>query len=173
MDLRSIQKPLKERYRADPRASRITLTARGSQAGAPVACSVDIGRALYEAQAHAGVGGPGTAACSGDLLLGALAACAQITCQMVAASMQVPIERIDVVVEGDLDLSGTLGLSRDVPVGFEAIRMRFDVEAPRATGPQLTALREKTEQYCVVMQTLSRPPGLEVSWGASPETSAP
>jgi len=173
MDLRSIQKPLKERYRADPRASRITLTARGSQAGAPVACSVDIGRALYEAQAHVGVGGPGTAACSGDLLLGALAACAQITCQMVAASMQVPIERIDVVVEGDLDLSGTLGLSRDVPVGFEAIRMRFDIEAPGATGPQLTALREKTEQYCVVMQTLSRPPELEVSWGASPETSTP
>jgi len=165
MDLKSLQKPLKERYRADPSASKITLTARGSQTGAPVACSVDIGRALYEAQAHAGVGGPGTAACSGDLLLGALAACAQITCQMVAASMGVPVQRIDVVVEGDLDLSGTLGVSREVPVGFQAIRMRFDIEAPEATPEQLDALHRKTEQYCVVMQTLSQPPGLDVSWG--------
>ena len=165
MDLKSLQKPLKERYRADPSASKITLTAHGSQTGAPVACSVDIGRALYEAQAHQGVGGPGTAACSGDLLLGALAACAQITFQMVAASMGVPVQRIDVVVEGDLDLSGTLGVSREVPVGFQAIRMRFDLEAPGATPEQLDTLRRKTEQYCVVMQTLSQPPGLDVSWG--------
>src|SRR5262249_22076364 len=103
MDLKSLQKPLKEKYRADPSASWITLKASGSQSAAPVACSVDIGRAVYEAQAHAGVGGPGTAACSGDLLLGALAACAQITCQMVAAAMGVPVERIEVTVEGDLD----------------------------------------------------------------------
>jgi uncharacterized OsmC-like protein len=164
MDLKSLQKPLKERYRADPAASRITLRAEGSQTSAPVACSIDIGRAVYEAQAHTGVGGPGTSACSGDLLLGALAACAQITCQMVAAAMQIPAERIDVVVEGDLDLRGTLGLSREVPVGFERIRLRLDVDAPRATEDQMRALREKTEQYCVVMQTLSHPPELQVEW---------
>ena len=87
MDLRSLQKPLKDKYRAQPGSSRITLTAKGGESGAPIACSVDIGRAVYEAQAHAGVGGAGTGACSGDLLLGALAACAQVTCQMVATAM--------------------------------------------------------------------------------------
>jgi uncharacterized OsmC-like protein len=165
VDVKSVQKPLKERYRADPGSSRITLTARGGQEGTPIACSVDIGRAVYEAQAHTGVGGAGTAACSGDLLLGALAACAQITCQMVAAAMGIPTERIAVAVEGDLDLAGTLGISRDVPVGFETIRLRFDISAPGATAQQLAALREKTEQYCVVMQTLTRPPKLQTEWG--------
>jgi uncharacterized OsmC-like protein len=166
MDLKSLQKPLKDRYRADPSASRITLRAEGSggSAGAPVACSVDIGRAAYEAQAHAGVGGPGTAGCSGDLLLGALAACAQITCQMVAAAMGVPTESIRVAVEGELDLRGTLGLSREVPVGFEEIRVRFDVAAPQATEEQLAALRAKTDQYCVVLQTLTRPPAIRIDW---------
>src|SRR5919202_6946989 len=122
-DLRSIQKPLKEKYRNEPGSSRITLTARGSEADAPIACSVDIGRAVYEAEAHAGVGGMGTAACSGDLLLGALAACAQITCQMVASAMNLPTKNIEAVAEGDLDLAGTLGISEDVPVGFETIRL--------------------------------------------------
>ena len=164
MDIRALQKPLKERYRSDPKASRITLRASGNQTGAPVACSVDIGRAIYEAQAHTGVGGAGTAACSGDLLLGALAACAQITCQMVAAAMGVPIERANVTVEGDLDLSGTLGVSKEVPVGFENIRLHFDVVAPQATPEQLRALHEKTEQYCVVMQTLLKPPKVESAW---------
>src|SRR5213593_3858735 len=127
MDVRALQKPLKDRYRKDPASSRITLTARGSQVDAPIACSVDIGRAVYEAQAHSGVGGAGTAACSGDLLLGALAACAQITCQMVASALGIPCERIEVGVEGDLDLRGTLGISKDVPVGFESIHLHFDV----------------------------------------------
>jgi uncharacterized OsmC-like protein len=164
MDLRTVQRPLKERYRADPDSSRITLTARGSQTDAPIACSVDLGRAIYEAQAHSGVGGVGTGACSGDLLLGALAACAQITCQMVATAMGVPVERIEVTVEGDLDLRGTLGIARDVPIGFESIRTRFEVVAPDATPEQLAALREKTEQYCVVMQTLTKPPRIETKW---------
>lgn len=164
MDIRAMQKPLKERYRSDPKASRITLVAKGSQTGAPVACSVDIGRAIYEAQAHTGVGGAGTAACSGDLLLGALAACAQITCQMVAAAMGIPVEKVEVTVEGDLDLSGTLGISKEVPVGFEAIRARFDITAPQATAEQLKALKEKSEQYCVVMQTLLKPPKIEAQW---------
>lgn len=165
MDVRALQKPLKERYRSDPASSRITLTARGSETEAPIACSVDIGRALYAAEAHTGVGGAGTAGCSGDLLLGALAACAQITCQMVAAAMGIPTRRIAVTVEGDLDLCGTLGISRDVPVGFEQIRLRFDVDAPDATEEQLRGLREKTEQYCVVMQTLAKPPAIETVWG--------
>jgi len=164
MDLRSLQKPLKDRYRADPNSSRITLTAKGGESGAPIACSVDIGRAIYEAQAHAGVGGAGTGACSGDLLLGALAACAQVTCQMVATAMGIPTKSIAVTVDGDLDLSGTLGISKEVPVGFESIRLRFDVDAPDATPDQLRALAEKTEQYCVVMQTLSKPPAIETRW---------
>lgn len=161
MDLRSIQRPLKEKYRSEPGSSRITLRARGGQTDTPIACSVDIGRAIYEAQAHSGVGGAGTAACSGDLLLGALAACAQITCQMVAGAMGVPTRRIEAVAEGDLDLRGTLGISKEVPVGFESIRLRLDIDAPEATEQQLSALREKTEQYCVVLQTLTRPPTLQ------------
>ncbi len=164
MDLRSLQKPLKDMYRATPGSSRITLTARGAEAGAPIACSVDIGRAVYEAQAHAGVGGAGTGACSGDLLLGALAACAQVTCQMVAAAMGIPTKSIAVTVEGDLDLAGTLGISKEVPVGFETIRLRIDVDAPDATPDQRRALAEKTEQYCVVMQTLAKPPAIETRW---------
>jgi uncharacterized OsmC-like protein len=164
MDLRSLQKPLKEQYRNDPKGSRITLRAKGGQAEVPVACSVDIGRAIYHAEAHKGVGGGGTGACSGDLLLGALAACAQITCQMVAAAMGVPTERIEVTAEGDLDLRGTLGVAKDVPVGFESIRLHFDIAAPAATPEQLRGLREKTEQYCVVMQTLMRPPRLQTEW---------
>jgi len=164
MDLRSLQKPLKEQYRADPSASRITLRAKGAQTDVPVSCSVDLGRAIYHAEAHKGVGGAGAGACSGDLLLGALAACAQITCQMVAAAMGIPTERIEVTVEGDLDLRGTLGISKDVPVGFETIRLNFDVAAPEATAEQLSALREKTEQFCVVMQTLTRPPSLQTEW---------
>jgi uncharacterized OsmC-like protein len=164
MDLKSVQKPLKEKYRNDPAASRITLKARGGQTETPIACSVAIGRAIYAAEAHKGVGGAGTAACSGDLLLGALSACAQITCQMVAAAMGIAIKRIEVTVEGDLDLRGTLGIAKDVPVGFESIRLRFEIVAPQATREQLQGLREKTEQYCVVMQTLVQPPKLQSEW---------
>jgi uncharacterized OsmC-like protein len=163
MNLREVQKPLKDRYREDPASSRITLVARGGQGEAPISCSVDLGRAIYAAQAHAGVGGAGTAACSGDLLLGALAACAQITCQMVAASMEVPVNEIGVTVEGDLDLSGTLGLARDAQVGFEAIRVRFEIDAPDASQAQLDALIEKTERYCVVLQTLRAPAVIETT----------
>ena len=164
MDLRSLQKPLKEEYRNNPKASQITLRAKGGQTDVPVSCSVDIGRAIYNAEAHKGVGGAGTGACSGDLLLGALAACAQITCQMVAAAMGIPTERIEVAVEGDLDLRGTLGITKDLAVGFEKIRLYFEVVAPEATPEQLRGLREKTEQYCVVMQTLMRPPNLQTEW---------
>jgi uncharacterized OsmC-like protein len=159
-----VQQPLKEQYRREPGSSRITLKAKGSGAATPMACSVDLGRALYQAEAHTGVGGTGTAACSGDLLLGALAACAQITCQMVATAMGIPTEHIEVTVEGDLDLSGTLGVSKEALVGFEHIRVRFDIRAPQASAEQLSRLREKTEQYCVVMQTLLRPPDMQTDW---------
>ena len=164
MDLRSIQRPFKEKYRSDPDTAQITLRAQGSQTENPMACSVDIGRALYQAQAHSGIGGAGTSACSGDLLLGALAACAQLTCQMVATAMGIPTNHIEVTVEGDLDLRGTLGISKEVPVGFETIRVSFEIDAPDATAEQLDKLREKTEQYCVVMQTLAHPPVLQVNW---------
>jgi uncharacterized OsmC-like protein len=164
MDLKSVQKPLKQQYRDDPASSQITLKARGGQTETPIACSVAIGRAIYNAQAHTGVGGAGTAACSGDMLLGALSACAQITCQMVATAMGIPTERIEVTVEGDLDLRGTLGISKEVPVGFQRIRLRFDIVAPQATPEQLQGLREKTEQYCVVWQTLVQPPALQTEW---------
>ena len=164
MDLRSIQKPLKDKYRSDPSSSRITLKARGDQTETPIACSVEVGQKLLEAQAHTGVGGPGTAACSGDLLLGALAACAQLTCQLVATAMGIPFEHIRVDVEGEMDLSGTLGISKEVPVGFQDIHAKFEIIAPQATPEQLAALKEKTEQYCVVMQTLMSPPPIRTSW---------
>ena len=164
MDLRSIQKPLKEKYRSDPNSSRITLKAHGAQSDTPIACSVEVGQKLVDAQAHRGVGGPGTAACSGDLLLGALAACAQLTCQLVAAAMGIPIEEIRVDVEGEMDLRGTLGISKDTPVGFQDIQATFNVRAPGATPEQLAALKEKTEQYCVVMRTLVQPPAIKTSW---------
>lgn len=163
MDLRATQEPIKERYRVEPDAARITLTARGSESDEPVACSVDLGRAIQAAEAHTGVGGPGTAACSGDLLLGALAACAQVTCQMVAASMGIETKSINVVVEGDLDLRGTLGVSRDANVGFDAIRMRFEIDAPNAGEDELASLVGKTERYCTVLQTLRAPPPIETA----------
>ena len=162
-ELRVRQAPIKERYRSDPEAARITLSARGSQGAEAVACSIDLGRLVQEAEAHAGVGGPGTGACSGDLLLGALTACAQVTCQMVAAAMGIETERIEVVAEGEIDLRGTLGVSREAPVGFEAIRLRFDVEAPGASDEELASLIEKTERYCTVLQTLRNPPEIELT----------
>jgi len=167
MDIRSLQKPLKEQYRRDPASSRITLTAKGSETATPLACSVDIGRAMYQAQAHKGVGGSGTAACSGDLLIGALAACAQLTCQLVATAMGIPTKHIEVTASGDMDLQGTLGVSKEVPVGFQAIRLQFDLEAPEASPEQLRALQEKTEQYCVVFQTLLHPPRIKTWWGTA------
>lgn len=161
MDLREAQAPLKQRYRDDAETARITLKASASETDTPISCSVDVGRAISEAQAHTGVGGAGTAACSGDMLLGALAACAQLTCQMVATAIGIETERIEVSVEGDLDLRGTLGVDKQVPAGFEAIRLRFDVEAPNASDEQLASLIEKTERYCTVLQTLREPPPVE------------
>lgn len=164
MDLRAIQKPLKEKYRLDPTSSRLVLRAQSKQSDLPVACSIEVGQAIVDAQAHSGVGGPGTAACSGDLLLGALAACAQLTCQLVATAMGITTEEINVRVEGEMDLRGTLGISKDVPVGFQDIHAQFEIRAPEATAEQLKLLQEKTEQYCVIMQTLVAPPPIRTSW---------
>jgi uncharacterized OsmC-like protein len=119
---------------------------------------------MYAAQAHAGVGGEGTGACSGDLLLGALAACAQLTTQMVAEAMGIQAEAINVTVAGDLDLKGTLGIDPAAPVGFAAIRTTIEVVAPAASAEQLAALREKAEKYCVVLSTLRTPPPMETTW---------
>jgi uncharacterized OsmC-like protein len=159
MDLKETQRPLKERYREDPEASRITLRASASQED-QVACSVDIGRMVQEAQAHEGVGGPGSGPCSGDLLLGALAACAQLTSQMVAAATGIEGE-VSVEVEGDLDLSGTLGVDREAKVGFEEIRLRFKIDAPGADADDIEAWHRKSERYCTVLQTLLDPPRIE------------
>jgi uncharacterized OsmC-like protein len=161
MDLRERQRPIKDSYRERPERARITLAATGSTGGEATACSVDLGRLIQEAQAHEGVGGPGTGACSGDLLLGALAACAQITCQMVAAATGIETRRIEVTAEGDLDLRGTLGVDRDAPVGFDAIRLRLEVDAPEATAEDLEGLKQRTERYCTVLQTLLKPPPIE------------
>jgi uncharacterized OsmC-like protein len=164
MDLRAAQRPLKEAYRKDPLKSKITLKARAAEDGSPISCSVDIGRAVYEAQAHSGVGGVGTAACSGDLLLGALAACAQITCQMVAAAIGINLTRVDVIVEGDLDLRGTLGVDKEAPVGFQEIRTTFALTSPDATEEEMNRLKVRTEQYCVVYRTLANGTSLKTDW---------
>ena len=165
MTLRELQQPIKERYRESPDAARITLRASGSTADGAMSCSIDIGRAIYAAGAHQGVGGAGTAACSGDLLLGALAACAQLTCQMVAANMGLDGVRIAVTVEGDLDLRGTLG-TPDVPVGFEAIRLLFAVDG-EIPADRLERLKERTERYCVVLQTLLTAPPVAATWSVA------
>jgi uncharacterized OsmC-like protein len=162
MTLREIQEPIKSRYRQEPEAAQITLRATGGMAEGAMTCSVDLGHAIYAAGAHPGVGGSGSAACSGDLLLGALAACAQLTCQMVAANMGLEGVAVSVAVEGDLDLRGTLGTA-DVPVGFEAIRVRFDLSGD-VPAERLDKLKERTERYCVVLQTLVAPPRIEATW---------
>ncbi len=162
MTLRELQEPIKARYRADPDAARITLRATGSTGDGAMSCSVDLGRALYAAGAHPGVGGSGSAACSGDLLLAALAACAQLTCQMVAANMGLEGVGVSVTVDGDLDLRGTLGTA-EVPVGFEAIRLGFALSGD-VPEERLDKLKERTERYCVVLQTLLARPSIEARW---------
>lgn len=164
MDLRAAQQPLKDRYAAAPEAAHITLRACSTAADTPIACSVDVGRQVQRAGAHPGVGGGAGLPCSGDLLLSALAACAQLTCQMVAAAMGLEPATISVTAEGDLDLRGTLGISRDARVGFETLRLRFDIRDVEATAETLERLRERTERYCVVYQTLLSPPPITTTW---------
>lgn len=159
-ELRALQAPLKERYRTDPDAALVTLRARGALAEG-VACSVATGRATALAGLHPASGGDGSAACSGDMLLQALAACAGVTLRAVATSLAIPVEG-SVAVEGDLDFRGTLGVDRDTPVGFRAIRLRFELSSD-AADERLARLVELTERYCVVLQTLAGPLDVSVS----------
>ena len=160
--LRALQTPLKERYRAEPAAALVTLRARGSLGEAGVSCRVETGRALVEAGLHPATGGDGRAACSGDLLLEALVACAGVTLKAVATALALPLAGGTVSAEGDLDFRGTLGVAKNVPVGFQAIRLRFDLDTD-ATQEQLDSLLRLTERYCVVYQTLKQPASVTVS----------
>lgn len=158
-ELRALQAPLKDRYKADAGAARITLRARGAIDDAKIACKIETGRAIAEAGLHPATGGSGMELCSGDMLLEALVACAGVTLKAVATAIGVDITSAEVHAEGDLDFRGTLGVDKGAPVGFEAIRLRFDVvsAAPQDKIDQLLRL---TERYCVVYQTLARPPSL-------------
>ncbi len=156
-ELRAVQAPLKDRYRDDPDSAVITLTADGDLGADGVTCSIDTGRALVEAGLHPATGGDGLAACSGDLLLEALAACAGVTLRAVATALGVQIHVGRVHAEGDLDVRGTLGVDRDAPVGFRSIRVTFDLETD-ADPETLSKLLELTERYCVVHQTIARSP---------------
>lgn len=158
--LQERQRPLKERYREEPGAARITLTASGAL-GEGVSCSVTTGRAIAEAGLHPATGGDGTQLCSGDMLLEALAACAGVTLRSVATSLEIPVAAGTVVAEGDLDFSGTLAVDREAPVGFTAIRLRFDLDTT-ADEEQLHTLVKLTERYCVVLQTLVAAPAVTV-----------
>ena len=151
--LRAVQAPLKARYREEPGTAMVTLRAAGSLDEAGVACSVETGRALVEAGLHPATGGDGTLACSGDMLLQALVACAGVTLRSVATSLEIPVSGT-VRAEGDLDFRGTLGVDREVPVGFRSIRLTFDL-AGSADPEQLATLLRLTERYCVVYQTLA------------------
>jgi len=154
--LRGLQSPLKERYRDDPQAAVITLSAEG-RLGEGVACRVDTGRALVEAGLHPATGGDGSQACSGDMLLEALAACAGVTLKAVATAIGVDVRGGVVRAEGDLDFRGTLAVDREAPVGFRDIRLRFELDTD-ADAEQLDVLQRLTERYCVVLQTLRQPP---------------
>ena len=151
--LQEIQRPLKDRYREDPEAAVITLRASGELDGEGIACSVQTGRALVEAGLHPATGGTGALACSGDMLLEALVACAGVTLRSVATSLELPVTGT-VRAEGDLDFRGTLAVDREAPVGFRSIRLVFDLEHD-LDDEQLATLMKLTERYCVVYQTLA------------------
>jgi uncharacterized OsmC-like protein len=159
--LRAVQAPLKDRYRSEPGAGLITLKAEG-RIGQNITCSIQTGKALVEAGLHPATGGPGTYSCSGDMLLEALAACAGVTLSAVATSIGVDLRGGIVRAEGDLDFRGTLGVSKEAPVGFREIRLKFELETD-APDYQIETLCRLTERYCVVYQTLRQPPSIAVS----------
>jgi uncharacterized OsmC-like protein len=159
-EMRAIQAPLKDRYRADPKAGLVTLRAKGALDAAAIACKVETGRALAVAGLHPATGGSGAELCSGDMLLEALVACAGVTLKAVATSIGVTLRSGEVTAEGDLDFRGTLGVDKQAAVGFTDIRLKFalDTDAPQA---ELDTLLKLTERYCVVLQTLRRSPAIE------------
>jgi len=160
--LQSVQAPLKSRYLDDPAAALITLHAEGQLGSEAVSCSVETGRAMVEAGLHPASGGEGTLACSGDMLLQALVACAGVTLRSVATNRDIAIEAGTVRAEGDLDFRGTMAVDRDAPVGFSSIRLTFELTSS-ATDEELDALLKATERYCVVYQTLAHPPTLKMT----------
>ena len=160
-DLRALQTPLKEAYRTTPERAVVTLRAAGRLDETAVSCHVDTGRAMVEAGLHPATGGTGLEACSGDLLLQALVACAGVTLRAVATALDLPVRGGEVRAEGDLDFRGTLGVSKEAPVGFRAIRLHFALDTD-ATAEQLATLEKLTERYCVVLQTLRVPPVVSV-----------
>lgn len=162
-ELRELQAPLKEKYRRDPDAAMVTLRAQG-RIGEGVTCKVETGKAIVEAGLHPATGGTGFAACSGDMLLEALAACAGVTMGAVATAIGIQLRNGTVTAEGDLDFRGTLGVSKEVPVGFRDIRLHFDLDTD-ASDDQLQALYKLTERYCVVYQTLQKPPEIKITYG--------
>jgi uncharacterized OsmC-like protein len=157
--LRELQAPLKARYKEEPGSAVITLRAEGQIGQEGLSCKVDTGRALVEAGLHPATGGSGLQACSGDMLLEALAACAGVTLRAVATALEIPVRGGTINVEGDLDFRGTLGVSKEAPVGFREIRLSFDLDSD-ASPDQLASLQKLTERYCVVLQTLKSPPPL-------------
>jgi uncharacterized OsmC-like protein len=159
-ELKALQAPMKERYRSEPRAALVTLRAHG-RLGEGIACRVDTGRALVEAGLHPATGGSGLQACSGDMLLEALVACAGVTLSAVATALGVSLKDARLTAEGDLDFRGTLGVAKDAPVGFREIRLRFDLDTD-APPEQQKKLIELTERYCVVLQTLRQSPPIRV-----------
>jgi uncharacterized OsmC-like protein len=160
-DLKSIQAPLKARYREEPQAALVTLRAAGS-IGEGVTCSVETGRAIARAGLHPASGGSGANLCSGDMLLEALVACAGVTLNAVATSLGLPVRDARITAEGDLDFRGTLGVAKDAPVGFREIRLSFAVEGV-LSGDQLATLLKLTERYCVVLQTLKQSPAISLT----------
>ena len=160
-ELKSLQAPIKERYREKPKAASITLHAEG-RIGEGVTCNVQTGKALVEAGLHPATGGNGLSACSGNMLLESLVACAGVTLRTVATALDSPLRDATIRAEGDLDFRGTLAVSKEVPVGFQQIRLRFDLDTD-ASEEQLDTLLRLTERYCVVYQTLARSPKIEMS----------
>ena len=163
-ELRALQAPLKEKYKTQPGQALVTLRASGSLDPSGVSCRVDTGRALVEAGLHPATGGSGMQACSGDMLLEALAACAGVTLRAVATALEIPVRGGSIEIEGDLDFRGTLGVSKEVAVGFLAIRLRLDLDSD-ASKEQLDTLLKLTERYCVVLQTLRSPPRVSLTVG--------
>src|SRR6184192_4073555 len=160
-ELRSLQAPLKAQYRARPETALVTLRAEG-RIGEGVTCKVETGKALVEAGLHPATGGDGFSACSGDMLLEALVACAGVTLRAVATALDIQLRDAIIRAEGDLDFRGTLAVSKEVPAGFQQVRLRFDLDTD-ASEEQLATLLRLTERYCVVYQTLARPPKINIS----------
>ncbi len=164
--LRAVQQPLKDAYRKNPQQAVVTLRAKGQLGDEDITCSVATGKALAVAGLHPATGGDGSFACSGDMLLQALVACAGVTLRAVSTSLQIPVSGGTVSADGDLDFRGTLAVSKDAPVGFTSIRLSFDLDTD-ASAEQIETLLRLTERYCVVYQTLAHPPTMTASANAS------